>query len=488
MTVDFRSVRRLGLALLAIGAIAACGDDDDNDNNCSNNPTAPSCLPGASGDTVVIGSATENTIISQSRTLSRDTTYVIQGFVKVVEPAILTIESGTQIRGDFETPGSALFVLQGAQINAVGSANDPIVMSSEQPVGQRQPGDWGGLIVVGRGQINRAGSVILEGTTDPAANAVPYSGGTNNGDNSGRMSYVRVEFAGYPVLPNAELNSFTLAALGSATRLDHLQAMGGLDDAFEWFGGAVDAQYLVSYETGDDHFDASEGFRGRNQFLIAYQDTLLPPRPGLSGGPSNDPQGFEVDGCDGAGCELGRASVPYTVPVFANFTVVGTGSATLAGQSGGIGMVLRRGAGGVYVNGIVARFPTQAITIRDAFTDTLMMRDSLVLRNILLAQNGRNFDADGSNFGQGPKFAAAAIDSAATVDGLFTALPANPASAAAIDWTPPTGSAAATGGLGTFPANIASRVGQAVTGTSYRGAAAPGGPKWWEGWTVYTRR
>ena len=430
--------------------------------------------------------------IATNQTWFADSTYVLSGFVKVQSPAKLTIQAGTKIVGDADVAGSALFILQGAQIDARGTAAQPIVFTSERPVGERQPGDWGGLIIVGRGRINRSGQVVLEGTTESATTQVVYSGGTDDADNSGILQYVRVEFAGYPVLPNAELNSFTLAGVGSGTTMDHLQAMAGLDDSFEWFGGAVDAKYLVSYEAGDDHFDASEGYRGRNQFLIAYQDTLLRARAGLAGGPSSDPQAFEIDGCDGSGCDLGRGSEPYTMPVFANFTIVGTGSTTISGQNGGIGMVLRRGTGGTFVNGVVARFPNRAITIRDEFTNELRTRDSLVLRNILLAGNASNFDPAGTNFGQSTHFTTASIDSTdASPSALFVALPAagaNPTNAAQLDWTPANASPAATGGLTTFPAIIAARAGAFIVPTAYRGAADPAGPKWWDGWTVYTRR
>ncbi len=430
--------------------------------------------------------------ITANQSWSADSTYIVKGFVKVVAPAKLTIAAGTRILGDSSVAGSALFILQGAQIDARGTAAQPIVFTSQRAVGSRQPGDWGGLIIVGRGVINRSGRVVLEGTTATSTDSVFYSGGTDNADNSGILQYVRVEFAGYPVLANAELNSFTFAAVGSGTTMDHLQAMAGLDDSFEWFGGAVDTRYLVSYEAGDDHFDAAEGYRGRNQFMIAYQDTLLRARAGLAGGPSTDPQAFEVDGCEGPGCDLGRASVPFTMPVFANFTLVGTGSATISGQNGGVGMVLRRGAGGTYINGIVSRFPGRGISVRDAFTDTLRMRDSLTLRNLLLAGNTANFDIAGPNFGQEANFANAAIEqSTATPSSLFVSLPAagaNPTSAAQLDWTPAAGSPAATGGLTTFPANIAARAGSFIVPTAYRGAADPGGAKWWAGWTVYVRR
>src|SRR5690606_15494612 len=147
-------------------------------------------------------------------------------------------------------------------------------------------------------------------------------------------------------------------------RIDHLQALAGLDDHFEWFGGTVDARYLVSYESGDDHFDMSEGFSGRLQHLIAYQSRVLEPRPG-AGSVSSDPQGIENDGCGGgASCPAGEDSQPFTIPMVANFTLVGTGPGVLS-NSGGVGMLLRRGTGGVYVNGVIARWPTAAISLRD---------------------------------------------------------------------------------------------------------------------------
>jgi hypothetical protein len=80
------------------------------------------------------------------------------------------------------------------------------------------------------------------------------------------MRYVRIEFAGFPTAPNEELNSLTMAAVGAHTVIEYIQVIQGLDDSYEWFGGAVNGRYLISYESGDDHFDASEGYIGRNQF------------------------------------------------------------------------------------------------------------------------------------------------------------------------------------------------------------------------------
>src|SRR6202008_4450519 len=223
------------------------------------------------------GGVTLSTDINANRRLDSDTVYVLGAFVHVINGATLTIEEGTRIEG---VPGSALFILRGAKILAIGTAEKPIVFTSNRATG-REPGDWGGLIIVGNGVINRADPVLLEGTNTGGTNyAVNYSGGNNNTDDSGERRSVRVEFPGFGPAPNQELNSFTFAAVGSGTRLSYLQSLAGLDDSFEWFGGAVDGKFLVSYESGDDHFDASEGYVGRNQFLIALQDTIIPPRSG----------------------------------------------------------------------------------------------------------------------------------------------------------------------------------------------------------------
>src|SRR5690606_29729744 len=142
--------------------------------------------------------------------------------------------------------------------------------------------------------------------------------------------YVRIEFAGYDISNGAgqELNALSSYAVGRGTTYEYIQTMAGLDDSFEYWGGAVDGRYLISYESGDDHFDWSEGYRGRNQFMIALQTARLAPRPG-AGVLSSDPRGFEGDGCDPgvSGCTLSPtgASAPFSNPVFANFTVVGPG-------------------------------------------------------------------------------------------------------------------------------------------------------------------
>jgi len=459
-----------------------------------------------SATTLPFGSFTANISgdITANRTLYADTTYTLKAFVHVANNATLTIQPGTTVKGDEQ---SALFVLRGAKINAVGTAAAPIVLTSSKSVGQRRAGDWGGLIIIGNATISKTtANPEVEGTgTDGTTVAsgknytLTYGGGTVDTDDSGELRYVRVEFAGFAPRANQELNSFTFAAVGSGTRLSFLQSLYGLDDAFEWFGGTTTATNLVSYESGDDHFDMSEGFRGRLQNVIALQTTtvVVNPLPGQNIG--SDPQGIENDGCDGAGCNNGFDSAPFNTPVVANFTLVGSGTLNSgAGTSGGIGMLLRRGTGGYYVNGAVARWPRAAISIRDAATYARagsnatpdLATTDLALRNVYVTESATLFEAGTGRF----TFDAttnAVTTATATTASLFTAFPAtidNTTTAAAFDWTPPTASPIATGGLAAFTGKLATAGGTVVTGTAHRGAAAPGGTKWWQGWTNYARQ
>jgi hypothetical protein len=469
-----RPLFTLATALLAAGALAGCGDDDDN-------PVQP----------ITPGAGTVTGTIAANRTFFAETTYMLSGFVKVPQGVTLTIRPGTKIVGDVNTP-SALFILRGGKIDAQGTAQNPIVFTSGRAEGSRRPGDWGGLIIVGAARINRAGAVILEGTSTRPADAVNYGEGTNDADDSGVLRYVRIEYAGFAEAQNQELNALTLAAVGSGTEIDHVQTVAGLDDSFEWFGGTVDAKYLVSYESGDDHFDAAEGYRGRNQFLIALQTQRLTPAQGSVGVISNDPQGFEVDGCDpgATGCAAGANSEPLNMPVFANFTVVGTGAGVVDATNGGYGMFLRRGTGGTWVNGIVARWPKAGLTVRDQATVDRIGVDSLTLQNILFVENALTIDNAAANLVTAANFATAAFDStssATTAASLFTGFPtaALGPNTPAINWTPAAASPAASGGLAAFTGVLAARTTGFAQGTTYRGAVAAG-DQWYAGWTTST--
>jgi len=431
--------------------------------------------------TTGIPQATLTGPITTNRTLYADTTYVLSGFVKVQSGVTLTIEPGTRIVGD-TTPaaaGSSLWILRGAKILANGTAAEPIVFTSLRAPGDRKPGDWGGIVIIGNGIINRTGTVLTEG---PGAVAETYSGGTDNADSSGVLRYVRIEFAGYDISSGqaSELNGLSLYAVGSKTVLEYVEVLAGLDDSFEFWGGAVDGRYLVSYESGDDHFDWSEGYVGRLQFLIGLQASRLLPAAG-SGTISTDPQGIEADGCSGSGCTNGFRSTPYADPTIVNLTMVGSGSVETQ-AAGGVGAVLRRGTKGLIQNSIIARWKGTGITVRDSVNGNILLADSLNLHDIVFAENTRgDYDSTGSNFGQAANFVADNHRTATTAASVLTSL-----ATTALDWRP-TGTAAAGCGTIAIPAGrSASFFGGTMPNTTYCGAVDPAATPWYQGWTVYT--
>ena len=308
------------------------------------------------------------------------------------------------------------------------------------------------------------------------------------------LKYVRIEFAGYDVSNGGgqELNSISSYAVGSKTTYDFIESVSGLDDSFEFFGGKVDIRHMFSFESGDDHFDWTEGYQGRGQYLVALQTSVIQPRTG-TGIVSTDPRGFEGDGCEveKAGCTF--ANTPYSVPVWANFTVIGPGTGVFTAVDGN-GAVIRRGSGGSFVNGIIGRWPGVGVSIRDAESNALIAKDSLYFRNIILAENGSNFEAAGTNFGSVLNTNATAwAISTATLASIFSgALPTGTTAVTTANLNlTPTGSAA-TGGLSTFTTLLTARTagffGAAMPGTAYMGAVEPGSTtKWYEGWTVFTR-
>lgn len=237
------------------------------------------------------------------KTLSADHVYMLQGYVYVEEGVTLTIEPGTVIKGDKESEGT-LIVRRGGKIIAAGTEKQPIVFTSANPEGKRQPGDWGGIILCGRAPINLMSDGLVEG--GPQA----FYGGTNVNDNSGVMQYVRIEYAGIPLKPDQEINGLTLAGVGNNTTIDHIQVSYCGDDSFEIFGGSVNLSYLVSIAAKDDDFDTDNGWQGMAQFCYAIRDAAIADTSGSNCIESdNNYFGTSVD--------------PITSGVFCNVTAVG---------------------------------------------------------------------------------------------------------------------------------------------------------------------
>ena len=187
----------------------------------------------------------------------------LDGWVYVDAGATLTISAGTVIRG---TEKSALIIQRGGKINAVGTSASPIVFTSNQAVGLRTTSNWGGVVICGNATNNIAGGI---GTAEGGITS--QYGGTDDNDNSGTLKYVRIEFAGYEIATGSEINGLTLCSVGRATTIDHIQVSYSGDDAYEWFGGTVNAKYLISYKTEDDDFDTDNGYRGMVQYGVALR-------------------------------------------------------------------------------------------------------------------------------------------------------------------------------------------------------------------------
>ncbi|MCX6585312.1 MAG: hypothetical protein NTX13_01865 [Acidobacteria bacterium] len=269
--------------------------------------------------------------ITENRTLTADNAYSIRGIVTVRNNATLTIEPGTVIIGQpGSQPPSVLLVANNGKLVAEGTRSRPIIMTSSQPIGRRQRGDWGGLVMLGQAPINDpAGFLSIEGL--PELPETRY-GGTDSNHSCGSLRYVRVEFAGALLRPNEETNSITWGGCGKGTKGEYLQAHYGLDDAFEWFGGTNDAKYLVGTYTADDFLDGQIGWSGRLQHGVMVANDDLSNR------------GIEMDNY-----ERNFAARPLGNPTMFNLTFVG-GGARGFDESDAPCLYFRRGAGGSYNN------------------------------------------------------------------------------------------------------------------------------------------
>jgi len=411
---------------------------------------------------VVRGRITSNT------TWDSSTYWVLRGAVFVESGAALTIEAGTEIFGEFATSGS-LIILQSAQIFANGTADAPIVMSSDQPIGARARADWGGLIINGKAPLNVPGSQA-EGEGDTG-----LYGGTDPDDDSGHLRYVRIEFAGTEFSPDNELNGISFQGVGRGTEVDHVMVKASKDDGFEFFGGTVEVKHAISYAIADDSFDWTDGWTGKGQFLIALQS-----------GDDAD-QGFESDN-NGDNNNL----TPRSNPTIYNVTLVGDPDNDVGTESD-VGILLREGTSATIRNFIIYGFGEAAVDIDDAVTfnqivgptDTPLTVESGILFG--------NCTKDSKCVGQFEPDRDDAVAPITTVDFVTNApnvrivdpLLADPLTLGAPDFSPTPGSPAITGAVtpaippsdGFFdPAPFIGAVGPAGSGQS----------DWLSGWTDWS--
>lgn len=300
--------------------------------------------------------------------------YRVSGLVYVQNGATLTINPGTFVIGQpGSQPPSAIVVARSGRINASGTRARPIIMTSSQPFGQRNPGDWGGLVLLGRAPNNWPdGTGFIEGL--PSAEENRY-GGTDPAHSCGTLKYVRVEFAGAEFQPNNEVNGITWGSCGTDTVTEHVQVTYGFDDNYEWFGGTARAKWLVSTYGRDDHFDGQIGWTGSLQFGVAVAN------------PDNSNRGIEMDNN-----ETNFTANPTSTPRFWNLTFVGVGDQLTEGVDEGSGVAaiwMRRGTAGALRNILAFNWVSNGIEVRDTATVNRIADNTLTIDGLLLWDNGK---------------------------------------------------------------------------------------------------
>lgn len=306
-------------------------------------------------------------------------TYRIRGYVYVDNNVTLTIDPGTKIVSNKDSAG-VLIIYKGSKINAAGTADKPIVFTSAEA--SPKPGDFGGVVVVGKATGN-GNHAVLEGGVDVAHQLF---GGTDDADNSGVLQYVRIEYAGKAVNPGDEVNGLSMYTVGSGTVVDHIEIVRGLDDAFEFFGGTFNAKYLIAYNCADDDFDLDDGYRGKIQFGISIKDPAFTDNKGTSGDISNN---FEVDNTTDA---KGYLLTPVTSPVLSNFTAIGPNNATGVSADYGYNMRWRRGAKFTLANSIVLGGQKAGLNIDNDVTAQFYIAGTSGFLNSLLQSYGPNYN------------------------------------------------------------------------------------------------
>jgi hypothetical protein len=425
----------------------------------------------SAGETLTVsGSILENTLWRAKNT------YMLEGLVFVEAGAALTLEAGTQILGK---PGSALIVTRDAKIYARGSATQPIVFTSAQKLGERKRGDWGGLVMLGTAPVNRkkdlndpneVGSAHIEGIAETDNRG--RFGGNNHNHNCGLLEYVRIEFAGFKIAANNELNGLTLGGCGQQTVVNYIQSHRGADDGIELFGGNVDLRHVVITGADDDGLDWDMGWQGRVQFMVIQQYA--------DGGDA----GIEADNW-----KKHPDAQPRSQPIIYNATLLGSRDLSKDQRAA----VFRLGTGITLRNSIIAGFPQEGIDIRDKETAALFKTgvssfDGLIIHDIKSrtgSETAAYFPAE-----EGDKDDDGGFNEAAYFNTPKRARFMEPGlSRAAYDLAQPNFTPVGSATL-TYVAPIPTETGEAMEfwheSTDFIGAVRPdAGKTWLEGWTAF---
>lgn len=463
-------MKKFILGITALSFIAAVSCKPKKDDPTPTNPTDTSATTDPLGYKL-------NGDITSNRTLLAGKTYTIEAMIYVKSGATLTIGKGCTLKAVKGKNG--IVITRGSKIMAEGTVDSPIVFTSNEAT--PAPGDWGGVVILGKATTNTsfngtAGQGEIEGGVNNASGDGIY-GGNDDNDNSGVLKYVRIEYGGYPFLPDKELNSLTMGAVGAGTTIDYVQCSYGYDDAFEWFGGTVNCKHLIAYKTHDDMFDGDFGFRGNVQFGIGVSDRN---DADISG--SN---GFEIDN-DATGSD----NTPFTAPTFANFTIIGPKEFTNTTVNSNYKRAahLRRNSRAAIYNSALIGFPSAGILLDGTKCANNILAGNIQVGGVTVFGTSKAFDTAGTS-------SVAAL----TASGSFTTY----MTTANASWNngsmtnPGDASLASPYNTGsTFSPNpnsgsplmsgvaTGSRLTSWFTTTSYRGACNTG-DTWWQGWTKF---
>ncbi|SDZ83261.1 hypothetical protein SAMN05443550_101139 [Pedobacter hartonius] len=328
-----RSAKR-ALAIIAIAVFAVTGCKKGSNGNFDRSNGAGGPFTGA--DSVITGN------ISVSRTLTPGKVYKLNGIIFVTGGAKLTIKPGTLLTtgtlvgyrasptSSIQSVAGVLVVTKGSSIDAVGTASRPITFTSPKAAGSRQAGDFGGIIVLGKSPINQAprafeGLPLYNSDGDPLGVDINY-GGTESADNSGRIQYVRIDYPGFLLTPDVGISGLTLAGVGSGTTIDHIEVTYSRLDGFSFFGGTVNASYLISLANADDDFDFTYGYKGTIQYAICLKDPSSIHSLNSSGGPDSNGIESDTEGNDQ------NTNPDRTHPVCSNFTLLGYAASPINGS------------------------------------------------------------------------------------------------------------------------------------------------------------
>ena len=293
--------------------------------------------------------------ITSDMTLEAGQTYTLSGGVHVKKGAALNIPEGVKIVAQYDDVADYILIEQGAKINAIGTAEKPIVMTSSK----EEVGAWGGLHICGYAHTNVSG-----GTGVSEIGGATY-GGDDDADNSGTLKYIRLEYTGFALDEEHESNGISFYGVGNGTVVENIQAYKGADDGLEFFGGSVNVKNIVVTSCSDDSFDWTEGWNGKGQFLVAYQE-------------GESSLGYDCDclmECDNNSKDL--AATPTSHPVLANVTLVGNG-----GEKQGVR--LRAGTQVELYNAIIAN-KGKALTVETVETENSLADGTSVLENVAIS-------------------------------------------------------------------------------------------------------